>query len=130
MPLPQHTLPIVGIIYPNKRGPTRRFEIQICAPGEPLELRPEPTNPADPSAVAVYSCRGVQIGYVPAERCARIASLIGQGREVTAVFQGADQNRAFMRIAYDGEQPTFPEQRPQVSADSDPDFWPDPTWDE
>lgn len=128
MPLPQHTLPIVGIIYPNKCGPTRRFEIQICAPGEPLELRPEPTNPADPSAVAVFSCRGIQIGYVPAERCARIGSMIRQGREVVAIFQGADQHRAYMRIGYDGEKPILPAAAPPPAPEQD--FWPDPTWEE
>nr|DAL41003.1 MAG TPA_asm: HIRAN domain [Caudoviricetes sp.] len=128
MPLPQHTLPIVGIAHPNKRGPTRRFELAICSPGEALVLRPEPTNPADPFAVAVLSIRGVQLGYVPAERCGRIGALIGQGREVAAIFQGYDQFRAYMRVAYDGEIPILPASK--AASDSDPDFWPDPIWDE
>ena len=34
--------------------------------GSPLRLEPEPSNPHDPDAVAVYAAdRGVQIGYVP-----------------------------------------------------------------
>lgn len=128
MPLPQHTLPIVGITHPNKRGPTRRFELAICEPGESVELRPEPDNEVDPYAVAVYSCRGIQLGYVPAERCARIGSLLGQGREVVAIFQGYDQFRAYMRVAYDGDTPVLPV--PKHAPDSDQDFWPDPTWDD
>lgn len=128
MPLPQHTLPIVGIMHPNKRGPTRRFELAICQPGEALTLLPEPGNPADAYAVAVYSGRGIQLGYVPAERCARIAALIGQGREVAAIFQGYDQFRAYMRVAYDGEVPSLP--IPKAQPESDQDFWPDPFWDE
>jgi hypothetical protein len=43
----QQSLAIVGIDYPNKRGPGRRFELEICKPGEPIELRPEPDNPFD-----------------------------------------------------------------------------------
>jgi hypothetical protein len=38
------SLAIVGIDYPNKRGPGRRFKLEICLPGEPIELRPEPNN--------------------------------------------------------------------------------------
>lgn len=128
MPLPQHTLPIVGISHPNKRGPSRIFELEICQPGEIVELRPEPTNKADPYAVAVYSSRGVQVGYVPAERCARISALLGQGRQVTAIYQGRDAFRGYMRIAYDGDRPVLPPAKTVEQAE--PDFWPDPTWDD
>lgn len=100
----------------------------MCRPGEAVELRPEPDNAVDPYAVAVYSCRGIQLGYVPAERCARINSMLGQGRDIAAVFQGYDQNRAYMRVAYDGEAPILPV--PKQAPESDPDFWPDPIWDD
>lgn len=133
MPLPQHTLPIVGIHFPNKRGPSRRFELELCVEGEELELRPEPENRADPEAVAVYSARGVQIGYVPAERCARLTALIRQGRDILAVFQGFDEFKAYARIAYDGDVPVLPKQRnaaAQIQPDSESGFWPDPTYDD
>jgi hypothetical protein len=58
------SLAIVGIDYPNKRGPARRFELEICQPGEPIELRSEPNNPHDEHAIAVFSCRGIQLGYL------------------------------------------------------------------
>lgn len=64
----QLSLFVVGAGHPNKRGGDRRFEALLCAPGEPIELVPEPRNPADPNAVAVFSIRGVQIGYLTAER--------------------------------------------------------------
>lgn len=128
MPLPQHTLPVVGLDHPNKRGPARRFEIALCVPGEAVNLLPEPDNPADPCAVAVFSLRGIQIGYLPAERCARIFALIGRGREVKAIFQGCDRFRGYVRIAFDGEVPTLCSvRRPSPEP---VDFWPDPIWDD
>lgn len=128
VPLPQLSLAIVGVDYPNKRGPTRRFELAICRPGEPVELRPEPKNPADPNAIAVYSCRGIQLGYLTAERAPRIGQIIRRGHEVTAVFQDYFQNSAALRLAFDGEQPILP--KPQELAEPEPDWWPDEVWDE
>lgn len=121
------SLAVVGADYPNKRGPARRFEIAICKPGEPVELRPEPKNPADPRAVAVYSSRGVQIGYLTAERCGRIGALIRQGVEVQAVFQQPTTNGAVIRAAFDGEAPTVPEIH-RVEGAGEVDFWPDDVW--
>lgn len=64
----QLSLHVVGAGHPNRRGGDRRFEILLCVPGEPVHLVLEPKNPADPQAVAVFSGRGVQIGYLTAER--------------------------------------------------------------
>lgn len=127
MPLPQLSLAIVGADYPNKRGPTRRFELALCEPGEPVGLVPEPKNPADPRAVAVFSCRGVQLGYISAERCGRIGQLIRQGREVRAVFQEATRHGGVIRVAFDGEEPVLPSPR-VMHADPEQDFWPDEEW--
>lgn len=126
MALPSISLVVVGADYPNKRGPTRRFELAICVPGETIELRPEPRNRADPTAVAVYSMRDVQLGYLSAERCGRIGSLIRQGREVRAIFQAATSYGGIIRVAFDGEQPILPIHTPEP--ESDPDFWPDEIW--
>lgn len=131
MPLPQHSLAVVGIDYPNRRGPSRAMEVRLCAPGEPVALRPEPTNPADPRAVAVYSVRGVQIGYVPAERAPRLAALLQRGTPVAAIFQALAHPVAWIRIAYDGDVPILPSVPPPTRAPSPPpgqDFWPDPEW--
>lgn len=69
--IPALSLAVVGAQYPNRDGSDRRFEILLCTPGEPVELVPEPRNRHDENAVAVRSARGVQIGYLTAERCGK-----------------------------------------------------------
>jgi hypothetical protein len=123
------SLAVVGADHPNKRGPTRRFEIRLCKPGEPIELRPEPKNRADPRAVAVYSERGVQIGYLTAERAPMVGSWIAKKRKLTAVFQERATFGAVIRVGLDGEMPTLPAPRPEHRY-QDEDFWPDPVWDD
>jgi hypothetical protein len=82
------TTSIVGIDFPNedKSKSNRRMECMLCAPGDPVELRTEPKNPFDSNAVAIWSERGVQLGYVSAERAPLIGKRMGQD-EVNAVFQ-------------------------------------------
>lgn len=124
------SLAVVGADHPNRRGPTRRFEIAICHPGEPVELRPEPGNPADPRAIAVYSCRGVQIGYIRAERAQLIGTAMNRAG-VTAIFQRAEPWGATIRASLDGSPPTLPEPLQMRGEDwpppgsDDPDWWPD-----
>lgn len=128
VPLPALSLAVVGAQYPNKKkSPARRFEIEICRPGEPIELRPEPKNPADPRAVAVYSCRGIQLGYLTAERAPWIGKLIGEGREVRAIYQRKTQSGAIIRAAFDGEEPVLPPAPKSESAGTEEhqEFWPD-----
>jgi hypothetical protein len=124
-PLPQASLAVVGVEHANadKSKSNRRFEIMLCKPGDPVELRPEPKNPADPQAVAVVSERGVQIGYLRAERAPRIRQLILAGREPRAVFQAAADFGAWIRIAFDGEAPVLPPAR--ETGDPEPDWYPD-----
>lgn len=124
------TLSVVGIDFPNadRSRSNRRMELLLCAPGEPVELRREPKNPHDTNAVAVFSVRGVQIGYVSAER----APLIGrrmQHEDHVARFQALTGGAAYVRIRFGGGAPTLPaETIAQRSPPShDPDiFYPDP----
>ena len=126
MPVTQLSLAVVGADFPNKRGPGRCFEIALCIPGEPVDLVREPKNPADPRAVAVFSARGVQIGYLTAERAPWIGAMIGVGREIRTVFQSASSYGAVIRIAFDGEEPTLPaEPEPAAKQQDDSDFYPD-----
>lgn len=125
-PLADITLPIVGADYPNKRGPTRRFGIAVCTPGDPIELRPEPKNPADEHAIAVYSGHGIQLGYIPSARAVRIGQLMRQGVEVTAVFQAATGQGGLIRVSFDGSTPDLPPYFPDDPPI--PDFEPDPEW--
>jgi hypothetical protein len=99
-----------GRDFPNKNGGVpRRFEITLCRPGEPVHLLPEPKNPADPHAVMILSARGIQIGYLTAERAPWIGGMISNGRPIEAVFQSSANFGAYVRIAFDGEAPVLPE---------------------
>ncbi len=129
------SLAIVGIPYPNKRGPTRRFELELCKPGEPIELRPEPKNPADENAIAIYSCRGVQLGYVASVRAVLIMQWLRDGAEPKAVFQGVSGTGAWIRATFDGSEPEVdlterPVQRVTSRTDDGDGFWPDPIYDD
>lgn len=124
------SLAVVGADYPNKSGPTRRFEIALCQPGEPVELRPEPKNPADRHAIAVYSARGIQIGYIRAERAPLILLAIGRSA-VSAIFQSIDPWGATIRVHLDGSEPKLPELDDSRAYDwpppasEDAEWWPD-----
>ena len=123
----QLSLHVVGVAHLNKKGGSdRRFEILLCPPGEPIDLVPEPSNPADPQAVAVYSARGIQIGYLTAERAPWIGSMIKKGTDVRAIFQAAMPAGAAIRVGLDGEAPVLPP--PPVAKPvrfDDDGFWPD-----
>lgn len=108
MNLPQQTLEIVGLDYPNRNGSNRRKLLSECVPGDPVSLQREPLNKADSRAIAVIGRGGAQFGYVSAERAARLAPMLDRGRTVMAIFQGTADRRAYLRIAYDGEIPTLP----------------------
>jgi hypothetical protein len=121
------TMPIMGTDYPNKKGPLRRFEIRICKPGEAVELRPEPKNKVDPRAIAIYSERDVQLGYVPGEKCQWLTSMLARGVELNAIFQEETAAGGLIRVGVDCV-PTLPPARPK------PEFsdWPppDPGWED
>jgi len=108
------SLAVVGINYANEdRGKTsRRFEVELCAPGEPVDLMPEPRNKHDRHAVAVFSVRGIQIGYLPAERAPWIGGKLNAGEECEAVFQEIFGNIAVIRARFGGGAPTLPPPRP------------------
>lgn len=119
------SLAVVGAAHPNPDGGDRRFEILLCAPGEPVELRPEPTNMADPNAIAVFSSRGVQIGYLTAERAPWIGSKLAGGVEIRAVFQSKTDYGAHIRANLVGADPTLPHPKSQRAQADESGFWPD-----
>lgn len=122
------SLAVVGLDFPNpdKSRSNRRFEAALCRPGDPVELRPEPKNPADPRAVAVYSERGVQLGYVTAERCGLVGKRLREGVACRAVFQKADRFKAVVRVRFGGGAPTLPER----AEAAEPDEYAQPEWDD
>ncbi len=125
------TLAVVGIDFPNedKARSNRRFEAMASAIGEPVTLRPEPRNRHDPHAVAVFSQRDVQLGYLSAERAPLVGARIRRGEEVAAIYQGLKGSVAYIRIRFGGGAPVLPPERkrqePEAPA-SDDGFYPDP----
>jgi HIRAN domain len=55
------------------------------APGRALELRRDPDNPHDASAIAVHGAGGAQVGWVPRELAAELAPALDAGGEWAAV---------------------------------------------
>lgn len=102
------TLAVVGIDISNADGRNRRSEAMITLPGEPVELIPEPRNKHDRNAIAVVSPRGVQIGYLSAERAPYVHGRMSRGDDAVAIFQGINGGAAFIRIRFDGATPTLP----------------------
>lgn len=134
--LPSMLLAVVGIAYPNADGSNRRFEIELLAPGDPVDLVPDPTNAKDPRAVAVFARGGGQLGYLTAERCGRIGSLIRDGVEIRTVFQAQTPWGCWIRATFDGSEPVVDLHADATKAkvplgegvDHEPGFYPDPEW--
>ncbi|SEK02099.1 HIRAN domain-containing protein [Sphingobium sp. AP50] len=136
--MPQElSLAVVGALYPNADGSNRLFEIRMLNPGDRILLQIEPSNPTDPSAVAVYSHRGYQIGYLSAERCGWVGGKIRLGLDVRAIFQHHLGDGAIIRIRFDGSEPSLPPRPPEPALlpeqdedgrrmeDPESGFWPD-----
>jgi hypothetical protein len=124
------SLAVVGAPYGNADGSNRQFEILLCTPGEEVTLRPEPRNKHDRNAIAVYSCRGIQIGYVTAERAPLLGSLLTR-TEVRAVFQRKAHFGAWIRVAFDGTTPELTDAmlvEHDATTDAERDFYPDEEW--
>lgn len=135
MARPDMSLAVVGGLHPNKDRSNRLFEIALCVPGEPVQLLREPRNPVDPSAVAVISARGTQLGYLSAERCGWIGARMALGEEIVAIFQRAERGAAVIRVSFGGEPPSLPPAPlapalPPVADGVDfyPDVFPDEDW--
>ena len=125
------TLAIVGIDFPNndRARSNRRSELLLLSPGAPMTLLPEPRNPVDPHAVAVFSPSGLQVGYLSAERAPLIGARIRAGDEVIAILQGVSGGAGYLRVRIGGGVPTLPLMSGQGEAAAgagEPDFWPDP----
>ncbi|MDB5684102.1 MAG: hypothetical protein JWM75_1800 [Sphingomonas bacterium] len=130
MPHRELSLAVVGLQHPNARGVARKFEAIVCVPGEPVHLVPETKNKHDPQAVAVFSDRGIQLGYLSAERCGWVGGMIGRGEEVRAIFQSAGTTTAVIRVAIGGADPVLPPPPIALAAplsprDQEPEWYPD-----
>jgi len=125
------TLAVVGIDFSNADGSNRRSEAMMTLPGEVVLLRREPRNRHDANAIAVIGPRGVQLGYLSAERAPYIGSRLARGEEVAAVFQGLEGGAAFIRVRFGGGAPTMPQRAEPPPPHDPPAFYPDedgPEW--
>jgi len=110
------SLPARGERFDNEDGSSRQEELFLCRPGEPVRLVREPGNPHDPAAVAIISDRGVQLGYLPADRAVWIGSKIDRGYDVRAIVErvkGSHLSGATLglviRINMEGDDPELPD---------------------
>lgn len=126
MPQDELSLSVVGLDFPhaNKSESNRRFEMALCAPGEQIHLVPERRNPADRNAVAVFSARAIQLGYLTAKRAPWTSRRIGEGEEYAAIFQAGTSYAAIVRVRFGGGAPTLPPLATTPAAQDD--FEPDP----
>ncbi|QTH22027.1 HIRAN domain-containing protein [Rhizorhabdus wittichii] len=103
-----------GERYPNADGSSRQDELRRCARGERVALIREPTNEYDPAAVAIFSCRGIQLGYLAADHAGWIGSKIDRGYDVRAIVErvkGAHLEGATLGLVIlinmEGDDPTL-----------------------
>ncbi|MBO9725178.1 MAG: HIRAN domain-containing protein [Novosphingobium sp.] len=132
--IPEMSFAVVGAAHPNADGSNRQFETLLCHAGEPVTLVPEPHNPHDRYAVAVYSCRDVQLGYISARRARQFATRFG-GDLVRAVFQRRAVFGAWVRVGFEGKEPHLtsamlaePVEQADAPIDEEPVFYPDEIW--
>jgi len=120
---------VVGGAHPNSDGSNRQFIAMTCSPGDVVTLRAEPKNKFDPHAVAVFTDRGGQLGYLPADRCGWIGGKLRDGADVRAIFQGLTPGGPAIRINLVGRDPILPKVPPAKEPPRAPDdFYPDPEW--
>lgn len=76
----------------------------------------------------MVSVRGIQIGYLCAERCGWIGAKLRHGEDLRAVFQSRVKGGALIRVSFSGEDPILPEPTPKAPVrEEEPDdtFYPD-----
>jgi HIRAN domain-containing protein len=78
-----------GSKYPSNIGNPRWHLYSLFAPGDPLKLVPEPDNPRDPYAVAVWGVgplgQELHLGYLPADFAASLSQQeLRRGRQPKA----------------------------------------------
>ena len=83
---------VAGVSRDNPNGSSRQAIARALQPQDELQLVPEPDNPYDPNAIAVYTADNEQVGYLEA----RLAG------ELTRRRQKGRQARCFVRTVREG----------------------------
>ena len=84
MPFDHFFSKIAGVSFTNPDSSSRQAALARCRAGENLRLVREADNPHDDEAVAVYSKRGEQLGYVTARANDSVAIWLDDGTRVEA----------------------------------------------
>lgn len=84
VPLKPFECNVAGVNRPSRTGGERQDEIVRLREGQQIILIREPDNPHDPDAVALFTENGKDVGYLPREIAAEIASRLDKGSPVTA----------------------------------------------
>lgn len=111
------SLAVVGLDHANPDKSNRRFEVAMCAHGEPVHLVREPKHKADENAIAVVSGRGIQLGYITSQRAALIARWIDAGERYEALFQEPGRSAAIIRVRFGGGKMQLPPEREDLVTD-------------
>lgn len=109
LPTPKKIFDLEGEAQVNADGRSRQDELRRCVPGEPVALRREPDDPADPNAIIVLSARGVPIGRLTRQYAALLAPFLDRGRShrtklhcLRGGLAGYPNYGARISIAWDG----------------------------
>jgi hypothetical protein len=88
-------------------------ECKRCSPRAAVGLHLEPTNSHNEHNVAIFSERGIQMGYASAESAPLIGKRMREGK-VIAVFHAMHVSGVDIRIRFGGGVPTLPDPVPDV----------------
>ena len=77
---------IVGESFDNRDGTSRQAELRRCEALETASVTRERDNPVSQDAVAVFSARGVQIGYIGKSRSVTIGEALDDGRVESCII--------------------------------------------
>lgn len=97
-------LTAVGEQFANADGGCRQDEIRCCRPREQVTLEAETANPKHSGAIAVYSVRGVQVGYLRRRDADWLKEKMGMGTGLRAkIIAIAPRSRPFdaLRVTLD-----------------------------
>jgi len=102
---------IAGVSFTNGDGSSRQAALARCRPGENLRLVREANNPHDDEAVAVFSKRGDQLGYVTARANDEVSVWLDEQRrveafitEITGGGPGKHRGANILLVHVDGEE--------------------------
>ena len=124
----QLSLHVVGADHPNAMGVIDVSRSCSVRRVSLIELVPEPKNPVDPNAIAVFSVRRIQIGYLTADRAPWIGGMLRNGREIQRrvparhAAWSSDPDRVRWRNAGPSRCRA---KHPSPTRHEDVEFWPD-----